>query len=56
MTKEHNDYITLYKELIELGLFTRKELELTTYLVGENIDTLKRCIFTRYGTMSLEHL
>ena len=56
MTKEHNDYITLYKELIERGLFTRKELELTTDLSGKNIDTLKRCMFTRYGTMSLKHL
>jgi hypothetical protein len=56
MTKEHNAYITLYRELIERGLFTRKELELITDLVGKNIDTLKDCLWSRYGVMSLEQL
>ena len=56
MTENHKAYMFLYKELIERGLFTRKELELICDLMGRNIETLNACMWSRYGARSLSSL
>jgi hypothetical protein len=56
MTKGHKEFITLYGELLQRGLFTRKELELVCDLMGRNIETLNACIWSRYAARSLSQL
>ena len=46
----------LYEELIELDLFTEKELELITSINGYSIDTLNDCLYSRYGYHSLSQM
>jgi hypothetical protein len=46
----------LYDELIELDLFTDKELELITNINGYTIDTLNDCLYSRYGYRSLSQM
>jgi hypothetical protein len=56
MTENHKAYMELYKELIERGHFTRKELELVCDLMGRNIETLNACIWSRYGARSINQI
>jgi len=56
MTENHKAYMELYKELIERGNFTRKELELACDLMGRNIETLNACMWSRYGARSIKDL
>lgn len=48
MIKELDVY-DLYEQLVELGLFTHKELKLLTRINGYNIETLNNAIYARYG-------
>lgn len=56
MTEKHKEFIWLYRELIERGHFTRKELELVCDLMGGNIDTLNACIWSRFGARSIQQI
>jgi hypothetical protein len=46
----------LYNQLIELDLFTDKELELITNINGYSIDTLNDCLYSRFGYRSLSQM
>ena len=39
----------LYDELVELGLFTKDELQLVTNMCGYNVETLNNAVYARYG-------
>jgi hypothetical protein len=51
-----NDINNLYSQLIELELFTSKELELITNMNGYSIETLNGALYSRYGYRDLEQM
>ena len=46
----------LYEELLNLELFTEKELELITSMNGYNVETLNDALFCRYGYRDLSQM
>ena len=56
MTEKHREYVWLYNELIERGHFTRKELELVCDLMGRNAETLYACMWSRFGSRSIQQI
>lgn len=44
----------IYDLLIELGMFTKEELDLVIYINGFNFDTLEDCLYARYGYRSVD--
>ena len=47
--EELNHPILLIEKLIDLGLFTEKELKLLTDINGLSLKTLNNAMFARYG-------
>lgn len=50
----HYSVDDIYQLLIDLGMFTRGELDLLTYVNGFNFDTLEDALYCRYGYRSIE--
>jgi hypothetical protein len=46
----------LWDKLIDLQLFTEKELQLITNINGYSLETLNDCIYSRYGYRSLSQM
>lgn len=46
----------LYDLLIDLGMFTKDELNLLTYINGFNMETLEDALYARYGYRSADQL
>ncbi len=46
----------LYDLLIDLGMFTKGELDLLIYINGFNFDTLGDALYARYGYRSADQL
>ena len=44
----------IYELLINLGYFTRGELDLLTYVNGFNMETLEDALYCRYGYRTIE--
>lgn len=44
----------LYDLLIDLGMFTKGELDLLIYINGFNFDTLENALYCRYGYRSAD--
>ena len=51
---KHYSVNDIYELLIDLGLFTRGELDLLTYVNGFNFDTLEDALYCRYGYRTIE--
>lgn len=54
MVNEEVDYY--YYWLLERELFSMRELELVTYMMGYNIDTLNDAVYCRYGYRTVKDL
>jgi hypothetical protein len=54
MTDANVDYY--YYWLLERELFSMRELELVTYMLGYNIDTLNDAVYCRYGYRTVDDL
>ncbi len=48
------DVDEIYQMLIDLGMFTEKELQLLTYINGFNMNTLEDALYCRFGYRSIE--
>ena len=44
----------VYNLLIDLGMFTKEELDLLTYINGFNFQTLEDALYCRYGYGSVD--
>jgi len=56
MKHYQDDVIYVWDRLVDMGLFTDRELELITNINGYNIDTLNDAIYARYGYRSLDQM
>lgn len=56
MKQYEDEVIYVWDKLVDMGLFTDRELELITNINGYNIETLNDAIYSRYGYRSLEQM
>ena len=56
MKQYEDEVIYVWDKLVDMGLFTDRELELITNINGYNIDTLNDAIYARYGYRSLDQM
>ena len=56
MKQYQDEVIYVWDRLVDMGLFTDRELELITNINGYNIDTLNDAIYARYGYRSLDQM
>ena len=56
MKQFEDEVIYTWDKLVDMGLFTDRELELITNINGYNIDTLNDAIYARYGYRSLDQM
>lgn len=56
MKQYEDEVIYTWDKLVDMGLFTDRELELITNINGYNIDTLNDAIYARYGYRSLDQM
>ena len=56
MKQYEDEVIYVWDKLVDMGLFTDRELELITNINGYNIDTLNDAIYSRYGYRSLDQM
>jgi hypothetical protein len=54
--KKKVDRTELYHFLIKMGHFRREELELITDLLPNNVETLERAIYSRFGVGSYKSI
>ena len=56
MKQYEDEVIYVWDKLVDMGLFTDRELELITNINGYNIETLNDAIYARYGYRSLDQM
>jgi hypothetical protein len=56
MKHYEDEVIYTWDKLVDMDLFTDRELELITNINGYNIDTLNDAIYARYGYRSLDQM
>ena len=56
MKHYEDEVIYVWDKLVDMGLFTDRELELITNINGYTIDTLNDAIYARYGYRSLDQM
>jgi hypothetical protein len=56
MKHYEDEVIYTWDKLVDMGLFTDRELELITNINGYNIETLNDAIYSRYGYRSLDQM
>ena len=56
MKQYEDEVIYVWDKLVDMGLFTDRELELITNINGYNIETLNDAIYSRYGYRSLDQM
>ena len=56
MKQFEDEVIYAWDRLVDMGLFTDRELELITNINGYNIDTINDAIYARYGYRSLDQM
>ena len=56
MKKLFKEVDELWDELVDMDLFTHKELELVTSINGYSVETLNSAIYARYGYRDLEQI
>ena len=56
MKQYEDEVIYVWDKLVDMDLFTDRELELITNINGYTIDTLNDAIYSRYGYRSLDQM
>jgi hypothetical protein len=56
MKHYEDEVIYTWDKLVDMDLFTDRELELITNINGYTMETLNDAIYSRYGYRSLEQL
>lgn len=56
MKHYETEVIYAWDKLVDMGLFTDRELELVTNINGYTIETINDAIYARYGYRSLDQM
>lgn len=56
MKHYEDEVIYTWDKLVDMGLFTDRELELITNINGYTMDTLNDAIYARFGYRSLDQM